>query len=207
MASQRLESGQQMMLASFHYGPSTKRRDRQGWLRNGMGLEQGIRPKMRHRCRRAGVDSIIATVLIVAVTLVASLAVSGFVFGVIGGAQNPVRIAVTGTSLFGSDFWAGGTTSTFTCAAASSGSYLTLTNTGTGSAAVSSVSITWAGGNSAFNPTGACSVGASNTAGETMYVVFPANTRITTSATVGQAYAGTVTLSDGAQLLFRGIWQ
>src|SRR5437588_4395411 len=84
-----------------------------------------------HRERRA-ISPIIATVLIIAVTLIASVAVSGFVFGIFGEGQNSAQVAVTGTALLAADFQSGGSTSTFTCASASSGAYLTLTNTGSG---------------------------------------------------------------------------
>jgi hypothetical protein len=150
---------------------------------------------------------IIATVLIIAVTLIASVAIGGFVFGIFAQGQNSAQIAVTGTALLAADFLTGGSTTTFTCAASSSLAYLTLTNTGTGSASVATISITWAGSNTAYTLTGACAIGASGSATATQYIIFPATTKITPSAVAGQAYTGTVTLSNGAQLLLTGTWQ
>jgi hypothetical protein len=157
--------------------------------------------------RRRAVDSVVATVLVVAVALVASLAVSGFIFGVVGRVQNSAQIAVTGTVLAAADFTAAGTTSTFTCATSSSDAYLTLTNTGTGGAAVATVSITWAGSNTAYTLSGSCSIGASGSGTATRYIVFPPTTWMSPSATAGQAYTGSITLSNGAQLLVTGTWQ
>ncbi len=156
---------------------------------------------------RKAISPIIATVLIIAVTLIASVAIGGFVFGIFAQGQNSAQIAVTGTALLAADFTSAGTTSTFTCAATSSLAYLTLTNTGTGSATVATVSITWAGGNTAFTLSGPCTIGASGSATATEYIIFPITTKITPTAISGQAYTGTVTLSNGASLLLTGLWQ
>ncbi len=157
--------------------------------------------------KRRAISPNVATVLIIAVTLIASVAIGGFVFGILSQGQNPAQIAVTGTELLAADFLSTGATATFTCAAAPSLAYLTLTNTGTGSPFISTVSITWVGGNTAYTPSGACTIGASGSATATTYVIFAATTRITPSAIAGQTYTGTITLSNGAQLLLTGIWQ
>ncbi len=157
--------------------------------------------------RRRAISPIIATVLIIAVTLIASVAIGGFVFGIFSQGQNSAQVAVTGTALLAADFTIGGTTSTFTCAASSSLAYLTLTNTGTGQASVATISISWAGGNTAYTLSGACNIGASGSATATTYIIFPVTTNVAPSAMAGQAYTGTITLSNGAQLLLTGTWQ
>ena len=157
--------------------------------------------------RRRAISPIIATVLIIAVTLIASVAIGGFVFGLFAQGQNSAQVAVTGTALKASDFLSGGSTKTFTCATTSSGSYMTLTNTGSGSAAEATVSFTWAGGTTAYVGPTNCNIGASGSATATTYLLFPATSQITPSATAGQSYSGTVTLSNGAQLLFTATWQ
>jgi flagellin-like protein len=156
---------------------------------------------------RVAISPIIATVLVIAVTLIASVAVGGFVYGIFGQGENSAQTAVTGTALISGDFMSSGTTTAFTCATSSSSAYLTLTNTGTGSASVSTISVTWAGGNTAYTVSGICNIGASGSATATTYIIFPATTQITPSAIAGQGYTGTVTLSNGAQLLFTGTWQ
>jgi flagellin-like protein len=159
-------------------------------------------------CKRNAVSPIIATVLIIAVTLIASVAIGGFVFGIFAQGQNSAQVAVTGTALLAANFLTTNAGKTFTCASSSSAAYLTLTNTGSGSASVATVAITWAGGNSAYTLlSGVCSIGASGSTTATTYLVFPATSKITPSAVSGQTYTGTVTLSNGAQLLLTGTWQ
>jgi hypothetical protein len=156
---------------------------------------------------RRGVDTIVATVLVVAVTLAASLAVSGFVFGVTGHAQNSAQIGVTGSALLATDFTSASATTTFTCASSSPGSYVAITNTGTVGSSVTTVSITWAGTNTAYVLSGACDIGATGSATASTYINFPPTTLITPSAIPGQTYTGTVTISNGARLIFTGTWQ
>jgi flagellin-like protein len=161
--------------------------------------------------QRKAISPIIATVLIIAVTLIASVAIGGFVFGIFGQAQNSAQIAVTGEALTAAGF-ATGTAGTITCLTTTPGAgtpYLTLTNTGTGSAAVATITITWAGTNNAFALTAAtsCAIGAAGTVSATTYATFVATPKVTVATTSGQAYTGTVTLTNGAQLLFTGTWQ
>src|SRR6267378_1444114 len=114
--------------------------------------------------KRRAISPIIATVLIIAVTLIASVAIGGFVFGIFAQGQNSAQVAVTGTALLAANFLAAGTTKTFTCATTSAGSYLTLTNTGSGSASVATISITWAGGTTSFTGPTNCNISASSSA-------------------------------------------
>ncbi len=166
-----------------------------------------MNPRYGKNGQRRAISPIIATVLIIAVTLIASVAIGGFVFGIFAQGQNSAQVAVTGTALLASSFLTGGSTKTFTCATTSSGSYLTLTNTGSGSASVATISFTWAGGNTAYTGPTSCNIGASGSATATTYLLFPTTSTITPSAISGQTYTGTVTLSNGAQLLLTGTWQ
>src|SRR5438445_2479836 len=99
-------------------------------------------PTVYWRDLSSGVSSsdIIATVLIIAVTLIASVAIGGFVFGIFAQGQNSAQVAVTGTALLAATFISEGNTKTFTSAPTSACSYLTLTNTGSGSASVATIS-------------------------------------------------------------------
>src|SRR5712664_4937301 len=99
-----------------------------------------MNPRYGKNGQRKAISPIIATVLIIAVTLIASVAIGGFVFGIFAQGQNSAQVAVTGTALIAADFLVGGTTTTFTCASTSAIAYLTLTNTGTGSASVATIS-------------------------------------------------------------------
>jgi flagellin-like protein len=166
-----------------------------------------MNPRYGRNGQRRAISPIIATVLIIAVTLIASVAIGGFVFGIFAQGQNSAQVAVTGTALLAVDFQTGSAGTAFTCASTSSAAYLTLTNTGTGQASVATISITWAGGNTAYTLTGTCNIGASGSATATTYIIFPATSQLTPSAIAGQGYTGTVTLSNGAQLLLTGTWQ
>jgi len=161
---------------------------------------------------RKAISPIIATVLIIAVTLIASVAIGGFVFGIFGQSQNSALVAVTGTSLLAADFAANPVPTIFSCVTATPTiPYLTVTNTGSGSATIASVAITWAGTNNAFSAGGACNIGASGTTSSTSYLDFAAASHLTATgamnAVSGQSYTGTITLTNGAQLLFTGTWQ
>jgi hypothetical protein len=144
---------------------------------------------------------------VVAVTLAASLAVSGFVFGVTGHAQNSAQVTVTGSALFATDFTSASATTTFTCASSSPGSNVAITNTGTAGSSATTVSIIWAGSSTAYAPSGTCDIGATGSSTASAFINFPSTTKLTPSGIAGQTYTGTVTLSNGAQLLFTGTWQ
>jgi len=156
-----------------------------------------------------GIDSIVATVLVVAVTLVASIATAGLVFGVFGQAGNPAQIAVTGVALTAAGFGTG-TSGRVTCVTSSPAApYVALTNTGTGILAVASVTITWAGNDNSFTLVSgtSCPVGAAGTTSATTYAEFTATPELRTAVTTGQSFTGAVTLSNGAMVLFSGTWQ
>ncbi len=164
--------------------------------------------RIASKSRRA-ISPIIATVLIIAVTLIASVAIGGFVFGIFAQGQNSAQIAVTGTALNALGFTSG-TGGTITCTTAAPAlPYLTLTNTGTGSSAVASITITWAGSNNAYALTASttCSIGAAGTTAAQTFAQFVATPKVSVLPVSGQAYTGTVTLTNGAQLLFTGTWQ
>jgi flagellin-like protein len=154
---------------------------------------------------RKAVSPILATMLVVVITLVASVAVGGFIFGTIGQSQNIAKVTVAGSSLAAADFRTSGTTSTFTCSVTSSPAGLSLTNSGSAAVTVIGVSITWAGAGNAFSLSGPCSVDAAGGPGATQYLVFPHTSVVTTDAVVGQTYTGTVAMSTGARLLFTGV--
>src|SRR2546427_2128514 len=134
--------------------------------------------KSRGRGRRA-ISPIVATVLIVAVTLVASVAIAGFVFGVFGASTNSAQVAVTAASLRSTDFLTTNAGITFTCGAAA-GSFLTLSNTGTAGSQVTAATINWAGQTNSYSLAvgSTCTVGASGSASATQELHFtPPNFR------------------------------
>ena len=119
------------------------------------------------------------------------------------------QVAVTATALKAADFLAAGTSTGFTCGAAT-GSYLTLTNSGTAPASVTSMTIVVAGVSNTFGLTaGSCSVNAvgaaSNNPQSLLFVATQAHT--TVNAVAGNAFTGTVTTNTGAILIFAGTFQ
>ena len=165
-------------------------------------------PNFHSRGRRA-ISPIVATVLIVAVTLVASVAIAGFVFGIFASQGNTAQVSVTATALKAADFLAAGQSTGFTCGAPT-GSYLTLTNSGTAPASVTSMTLVVAGVSNTFALTsGSCSVNAvgaaSNNPQSLLFVAVQAHT--TVNAVAGNAFTGTVTTNTGAILIFAGTFQ
>jgi hypothetical protein len=117
------------------------------------------------------------------------------------------HVSERANALLAANFKTTGTTSTFTCSAASSPDSIALTNTGSVTVSVTSIDITWAGTNTAFTPSGACNIGAAGSPSSTAYITFPATDEISPSAIVGQTCTVSVTFSDGTQILFNGAWQ
>jgi flagellin-like protein len=159
--------------------------------------------------QRRAISPIIATVLIIAVTLIAAVAIGGFVFGIFGSASSSAQVQVTSQNLIAADLLSTNTAASPTCNVAGAADDLTLTNTGTAATSVTGVTITWAGAVNSFATSGVCIVAAAGNAGATtngnpISILFGASNALTVSATTGQTYTGTVTLGNGAVLLFTG---
>src|SRR2546430_1131485 len=119
------------------------------------------------------------------------------------------QVAVTATAMKAADFLAAGQSTGFTCGSAD-GSYLTLTNSGTAPASVTSMTLVVAGVSNTFALTaGICTVAAvgaaANTPQSLLFVARQAHT--TVNAVAGNAFSGTVTLNNGAVLIFAGTFQ
>ena len=157
---------------------------------------------------RKAISPIIATVLIIAVTLIAAVAIGGFVFGIFGSASSSAQVQVTGQNLVAADLLSTNAAASPTCNVAGAANDLTLTNTGTAATTVTGVTITWAGAVNSFS-IAACTAAAAGNAGATsngnpVNILFTATNHLSTDAVTGQSYTGTVTLGNGAVLLFTG---
>lgn len=162
--------------------------------------------------KRNAISPIIATVLIVAATLIAFAAVAGYIFGVLGQGSSVAQVQVTSSALRAADYKAAGTTATFDCKSTSTGSYLILTNSGTAAATVTGVSIQWAGASNAFtvkaSPTiSPCTVSAAGGTNANMYLFFATTSTLSVDGVTGQSYQGTVTFSNGETATFTGSFQ
>lgn len=149
--------------------------------------------------QRRAISPIIATVLIIAVTLVASVAIGGFVFGLFGSSTVTAQVQAI-TSYIPSSI-SSGTTFTAACATAQGTSgYTQFSNTGTANTLISSITVTYAGVSRSATPTGTCTV----TAGQSLYVQISA---IPSGATAGSQYSGFAVTANGAQVVFAGAFQ
>ena len=159
--------------------------------------------------QRKAISPIIATVLIIAVTLIAAVAIGGFVFGIFGTSSQAAQISVTGTTLTAAGFGTGSAGDITCVTTAPAAPYLTLTNSGSASAAVTGITIVWAGANNnyALHAATTCSVGAAGSTSAVTFAEFTTTPKTSVATVAGQTYSGTVTLSNGAQLLFTGTWQ
>jgi len=153
---------------------------------------------------RKAISPIIATVLIIAVTLIAAVAIGGFVFGIFGSSSNSAQVQVTGIALVGATLAGGSNSATPTCATGASANSITLTNTGTAAASATSLSITYGGAVYTFAITGACTVTPAGKASGNPLTLAMAATDLVTGAASGASFTGTVTMSNGAILIFAG---
>src|SRR2546428_4702308 len=156
------------------------------------------------RGRRA-ISPIVATVIIVAVTLVASYAISRFVFGISPIIGNTSQVAVTKASMGAADFKSSFTGTRLTCGSPA-GSYLTISNAGPVGATVTAVTLTWAGSTNSYGLSGSCGIGVAGSNTSTQNLLFPAGATemLTSDATSGGTFMGTITLDNGAVVPFTG---
>ncbi|MDE1854204.1 MAG: type IV pilin N-terminal domain-containing protein [Thaumarchaeota archaeon] len=151
--------------------------------------------------QRKAISPIIATVLIIAVTLIAAVAIGGFVFGLFGSSTNTAQISAVNAALSSTGTV---TPNTFTVACATAASTtagvgnIQFSNSGSANAAITTVSLTYGGKTySSAAPTSGCTV----TAGSSLYItisVYPA------ALTSGQQFTGFVVTNNGAQVVFTG---
>src|SRR5271156_1847149 len=150
---------------------------------------------------RKAISPIIATVLIIAVTLIAAVAIGGFVFGIFGSSSNSAQVQVTGIALIGATELAG--TGTVSCQTATTANSITLTNTGTAAATATTVSITYGGVVYTYAVPAGCTVTpAGQASGNPMGITLGGT--VVTGAISGASYTGTVSMSNGAILIFAG---
>jgi flagellin-like protein len=161
------------------------------------------------RHQRKAISPIVATVLIVAATLIAFAATAGYVFGIFGTGSSAANVQVVSASLRASSFKPANAGVTFTTGAATA-DYVTLTNTGTSGTSVTAVSITWAGAANAFTQgAGAFTVGAAGATGAngaTTSVLFTTTSKTSVDAVTGGSYTISITLANGAILTYQSTW-
>ncbi len=150
---------------------------------------------------RKAISPIIATVLIIAVTLVASVAIGGFVFGLFGSSTSTAQVTAVNSALI---HLVAGAGLAVTCAATAGTpamGFVQLSNLGTANAQVTAVSLTF-GGNTYSATLTSCGGTSPINAGGNLYLQFTANAAAATAT--GQQYSGFAVISNGAQVVFTG---
>ena len=141
---------------------------------------------------RIAISPVIATVILIAITLIAAIAVAGFVFGLFGSFTSNAQV-----------------TATATCSATGGTCVVTLSNTGTANTNVLSASITFGGATRAITPGGTgttCAVTATGygiTAGTTCAIGYA----FTGTASTGSQFVITLSLANSGQPQATGVFQ
>ncbi len=138
---------------------------------------------------RKAISPVIATVILIAITLIAAIAIAGFVFGLFGSFTSVARLSVSTTNI------ASGTTPSGT---------ITIQNTGTANAAIDSISLVYGGVTYTYTyttPAGPVTAGSSYT-----LTLPPTGTSpwALGAATSGETFSGSLAASNGGSISFTG---
>jgi flagellin-like protein len=153
--------------------------------------------------KRKAISPIIATVLIIAVTLIAAVAIGGFVFGLFGSSSSTAQVTSVNAALIHLPVGAGLAVTCASSAGATPGGFVQLQNTGTVNTVITAVSLTYGG--STYSATLTSCLGSqlgTVTAGSSLFLQFTANAAL--ASTSGQQFNGFVVTSNGAQVVFAG---
>jgi len=140
--------------------------------------------------RRKAISPVLATVILIAITLIAAIAIAGFVFGLFGSFTTSARVEVSYSSL------AGG--------AVPAGSIVAL-NTGTSNTNANSLTLTYGG--QTCTASIATSASLVLTAGAAPGVTLTVTAGgCTIAPSHGEAFVGSLALSNGGQVPFSGVF-
>ena len=150
--------------------------------------------KVQRRKRKA-ISPVLATVILIAITLIAAIAIAGFVFGLFGSFTSTANISQLSVNVPHAVAGAG---LAFTCSGTATSPYIGLSNTGTANANVLTLSLTFGGSTYTAAPTGACAV----SAGATQYLTITAYPAA--ASATGQAFTGSVSMSNSGAVPIAG---
>ncbi|HEV2389999.1 MAG TPA: archaellin/type IV pilin N-terminal domain-containing protein [Nitrososphaerales archaeon] len=158
--------------------------------------------RYRKSTRRA-ISPLIATVVIIATTLIASVAISGFVYGFSSSAENNALVEVTGI-MIPTTVNLGVTVVVCSPNSGNSfGGYVQLYNSGTVATYVNSLVFTYAGVTLSVAPSGIPGVSCTVPPESSLYLLV-ISLPVSLSSPVGSPYTGYVSTSNGADVLFLG---
>jgi flagellin-like protein len=143
--------------------------------------------KITNAQKRKAISPVIATVILIAITLIAAIAIAGFVFGLFGSFTSTAQVLVSSVSC---------------TAGASPVCTLTLSNSGTANTAVlaSAFSLTYGGA----KYIGSCSGTVVITAGAATAVACSVSPSPAVTAVSGEQFTGSLGLSNGGVVSFSG---
>lgn len=158
--------------------------------------------------QRKAISPIVATVLIIAATLIAAAAILGYVFGIFGGASNTANLSVTSAPLSHS-VSSQATNSTVSlysyCPASKTCGAFVVANTGSAAGTVTGVQVTYGSSIGSLTSSGAKTYAFSVPAGGslTLYVT-NLGTGAAATLSAGNSFNGYFSTSNGAQVSFTG---
>lgn len=158
--------------------------------------------------KRKGISPVIATVILIAITLIAAIAIAGFVFGLFGSFTSSAQVSVASVTIPSTGLVATGSCLTATA----TGCPIALSNSGTANTyATGSATITFGGKTYGLSVSGGatqgtcvgsttqCPVNAGTTV--TLYLYTAA---LTASIASGQQFVGSISTGNGASVSFSG---
>jgi flagellin-like protein len=145
--------------------------------------------KIVNKGKRKAISPVLATVILIAITLIAAVAIAGFVFGLFGSFTSSAQVSAQVTSC--------------TYAATNNVCNVVLTNSGTSNTVATSCSINIGGAAKIGAVSGVTLISASSTAAA-ICTVNPAGG--SAAQTVGSQAVGSFGLSNGASVPFSGVW-
>ena len=145
--------------------------------------------KVRRKNRKA-ISPVLATVILIAITLIAAIAIAGFVFGLFGSFTSSAQVSVVNTALKDG-----------TAAAGPTGT-IGAQNTGTSNANINSVSLTFGG----VTCSEAVATPPTVTAGATYTLTLPSFANACPASSPGEAFTGSLAMSNGGQVPFSGLF-
>jgi len=149
-----------------------------------------------NKYQRKGISPLIATLTLIAVTLVAAVAVGGYVFGIFGSQTSTAQVSVTYAQISAHQAGSALTIQVGGNPPTNPIGTIKLVNSGTSSIGISGLSLTY-GGTTAFASASSGTIQSGST--QTIYI-----TDLATDATAGQQFTGAVVLSNGVQIPFSG---
>ena len=139
------------------------------------------------RKNRKAISPVLATVILIAITLIAAIAIAGFVFGLFGSFTSSAQVSAVVVTCNHSH--------PVVC-------HVSLQNTGSSNATPTACSINIAGAAAASTTSTTAVTAGAGTIAETCTL----NSATTDGGTVGSQALGSFTMSNGASVPFSGVW-